>query len=185
MFKKRVLKKNTSKRVRENIDDIKKDLIEESFIDIKKIDKETDNETHFEVDKKGSPNDAEEQTKSDIYLFKPDLEIDEQYYQLEKNKKIISDSQVRQERDSDGDKLYTGQISHKSKRDELVKPQSTHIKQNFIMDYQQDVCKDFLKNGYCGFGDTCKFLHYREEYKKIEKSEPKDWETAAKRRKKF
>ncbi|KAJ7212928.1 hypothetical protein GGX14DRAFT_445672, partial [Mycena pura] len=30
-----------------------------------------------------------------------------------------------------------------------------------IVDYQPDVCKDYKETGYCGFGDTCKFLHDR------------------------
>ncbi len=32
------------------------------------------------------------------------------------------------------------------------------------MDYQPDVCKDYKETGYCGFGDTCKFLHDRSDY---------------------
>lgn len=28
-------------------------------------------------------------------------------------------------------------------------------------DYQPDLCKDFKETGYCGFGDSCKFLHDR------------------------
>lgn len=32
-------------------------------------------------------------------------------------------------------------------------------------DYQPDICKDFKETGYCGFGDSCKFLHDRSDYK--------------------
>ncbi|CCI50606.1 hypothetical protein ABG067_005969 [Albugo candida] len=32
-------------------------------------------------------------------------------------------------------------------------------------DYQPDVCKDYKETGFCGFGDTCKFLHDRGDYK--------------------
>jgi RING finger protein 113A len=32
-------------------------------------------------------------------------------------------------------------------------------------DFQMDVCKDFKETGYCGFGDSCKFLHDRSDYK--------------------
>ncbi|EEB07985.1 zf-C3HC4 type /GCN5-like N acetyltransferase fusion protein [Schizosaccharomyces japonicus yFS275] len=34
-----------------------------------------------------------------------------------------------------------------------------------IVDYQPDVCKDYKQTGYCGYGDSCKFLHDREDYK--------------------
>ena len=34
-----------------------------------------------------------------------------------------------------------------------------------VIDYQPDVCKDYKQTGYCGFGDNCKFLHDRGDYK--------------------
>lgn len=33
-----------------------------------------------------------------------------------------------------------------------------------VVDYQPDVCKDYKETGYCGFGDTCKFMHDRSDY---------------------
>ncbi|CEH17456.1 Predicted E3 ubiquitin ligase [Ceraceosorus bombacis] len=33
-----------------------------------------------------------------------------------------------------------------------------------VTDYQPDICKDYKETGYCGFGDTCKFLHDRSDY---------------------
>lgn len=41
---------------------------------------------------------------------------------------------------------------------------SSVIKTATIIDYQPDVCKDYKETGYCGFGDTCKFLHDRGTY---------------------
>ena len=32
-------------------------------------------------------------------------------------------------------------------------------------DYQPDLCKDWKETGYCGFGDACKFMHDRGDYK--------------------
>jgi RING finger protein 113A len=32
-------------------------------------------------------------------------------------------------------------------------------------DYQPDLCKDYNETGYCGYGDSCKFLHDRGDYK--------------------
>lgn len=36
---------------------------------------------------------------------------------------------------------------------------------NVRFDYAPDLCKDYLETGYCGFGDSCKFLHDRGDYK--------------------
>ncbi|XP_048479741.1 E3 ubiquitin-protein ligase RNF113A-like [Plutella xylostella] len=35
----------------------------------------------------------------------------------------------------------------------------------FRWDYQPDICKDYKETGFCGFGDSCKFLHDRSDYK--------------------
>lgn len=40
----------------------------------------------------------------------------------------------------------------------------TNIRTVTVVDYQPDVCKDYKETGYCGFGDTCKFLHDRSDY---------------------
>lgn len=40
-----------------------------------------------------------------------------------------------------------------------------HIRTSVRVDYQADVCKDYKETGYCGFGDACKFLHDRSDYK--------------------
>eukprot|EP01067_Filipodium_phascolosomae_P001831 Filipodium_phascolosomae@DN2165_c0_g1_i5.p1 len=44
-------------------------------------------------------------------------------------------------------------------------------------DYQPDICKDWKETGYCGFGDSCKFLHDRSDYKSGWQLE-KEWEEA-------
>ncbi|KXX82592.1 Pre-mRNA-splicing factor cwc-24 [Madurella mycetomatis] len=40
----------------------------------------------------------------------------------------------------------------------------TNIRTITITDMAPDVCKDYKKTGFCGFGDNCKFLHAREDY---------------------
>jgi len=79
-----------------------------------------------------------------------------------------------EEREDDG--LYHGSAAYKShirKREDggvpkamRVGPQksSSTIRTVTVLDYQPDVCKDYKETGYCGFGDTCKFLHDRGNY---------------------
>ena len=51
-------------------------------------------------------------------------------------------------------------------------------------DYKPDICKDYKETGFCGFGDSCIFLHDRSDYKSGWQIE-KEWEAkqAAKKRK--
>ena len=42
---------------------------------------------------------------------------------------------------------------------------SSNIRISCRFDYQPDICKDYKETGYCGYGDTCKFLHDRGDYK--------------------
>ncbi|KAI5924593.1 hypothetical protein F4810DRAFT_131267 [Camillea tinctor] len=42
---------------------------------------------------------------------------------------------------------------------------ATNIRTVTTTDFAPDVCKDYKQTGFCGFGDNCKFLHAREDYK--------------------
>ena len=46
-----------------------------------------------------------------------------------------------------------------------VKAAPTNVRAITITDFAPDVCKDYKQTGFCGFGDNCKFLHAREDYK--------------------
>lgn len=86
---------------------------------------------------------------------------------------------IRKE-DSDEDQvpddgLYHGQKSYKthikksqevpkSMRTGPVRSNNSTIRTVTVVDYQPDVCKDYKETGFCGFGDTCKFLHDRGTY---------------------
>lgn len=41
---------------------------------------------------------------------------------------------------------------------------TTNIRTITLVDYQPDVCKDYKETGFCGYGDSCKFLHDRGDY---------------------
>jgi RING finger protein 113A len=52
----------------------------------------------------------------------------------------------------------------------------TNIRTVTVTDYAPDVCKDYKNTGFCGYGDNCKFLHAREDYKQGWQLD-KEWET--------
>ncbi|PIA39751.1 hypothetical protein AQUCO_02600303v1 [Aquilegia coerulea] len=60
---------------------------------------------------------------------------------------------------------------------------SAHIRVSARFDYQPDICKDYKETGYCGFGDACKFMHDRGDYKSGWQME-REWDEAEKLRKK-
>ncbi|KAK6158863.1 hypothetical protein DH2020_006177 [Rehmannia glutinosa] len=61
---------------------------------------------------------------------------------------------------------------------------SAHIRVSARFDYQPDICKDYKETGYCGYGDSCKFMHDRGDYKSGWQLE-KEWEEKEKAREPF
>ncbi|KAL7203215.1 hypothetical protein ACSBR2_016505 [Camellia fascicularis] len=59
---------------------------------------------------------------------------------------------------------------------------SAHIRVSARSDFQPDVCKDYKETGCCGYGDSCKFMHDRGDYKLGWLME-KEWEKAENARK--
>jgi RING finger protein 113A len=55
----------------------------------------------------------------------------------------------------------------------------TNVRMVTTTDFAPDVCKDYKQTGFCGFGDSCKFLHAREDYKQGWQLD-KEWEKAGK-----
>ncbi|CAA7046069.1 unnamed protein product [Microthlaspi erraticum] len=96
------------------------------------------------------------------------------------------------------EKLYTGihgYTDHKAgfRREQTISSEkaggshgplraSAHIRVSARFDYQPDICKDYKETGYCGYGDSCKFLHDRGDYKPGWQIE-KEWDEAEKVRK--
>lgn len=94
----------------------------------------------------------------------------------------------------DGTQVYRGQKAYKqytSKSEDFTSQvmngqgparAPVHYRATSRFDYQPDVCKDFKDTGYCGYGDACKFLHDRSDYKTGWQLE-KDWEEQQKKQK--
>jgi RING finger protein 113A len=56
----------------------------------------------------------------------------------------------------------------------------TNVRVTCRFDYQPDICKDYKETGYCGYGDSCKFLHDRGDYKSGWQLD-REWEEKQKR----
>ncbi|SBT43395.1 zinc finger protein, putative [Plasmodium ovale wallikeri] len=78
------------------------------------------------------------------------------------------------------DNVYRGKDAHEKalmiKKDSLAKNKYTglygpvrnsgaNVRVTLRIDYEPCICKDYKETGYCGFGDTCIFLHDRSDYK--------------------
>jgi RING finger protein 113A len=59
---------------------------------------------------------------------------------------------------------------------------SAHVRSSIRFDYQPDICKDYKETGYCGYGDACKFMHDRGDYKSGWQME-REWQESEKKRK--
>lgn len=49
-------------------------------------------------------------------------------------------------------------------KESLIAPKLGFAPTTFL-DMQPNICTDYQKTGYCGYGDSCKFLHIREDMK--------------------
>ncbi|XP_055887048.1 E3 ubiquitin-protein ligase RNF113A-like [Biomphalaria glabrata] len=61
------------------------------------------------------------------------------------------------------DSIHGNAESGKNRYGPLRAP--AHLRSTVRWDYQPDICKDYKETGFCGFGDSCKFLHDRSDYK--------------------
>ncbi|NWW28990.1 R113A protein, partial [Falcunculus frontatus] len=80
-------------------------------------------------------------------------------------------------RGKEDDKIYRGINNYQKPKDASMGNASSgtvrkgpirapeHLRATVRWDYQPDICKDYKETGFCGFGDSCKFLHDRSDYK--------------------
>mmetsp|Transcript_36642 Transcript_36642/g.80149 ORF Transcript_36642/g.80149 Transcript_36642/m.80149 type:complete len:371 (-) Transcript_36642:63-1175(-) len=61
------------------------------------------------------------------------------------------------------DRVYKGQNAGQSRNKFLAGPLKapTFVRTTCRFDYQPDICKDYKDTGFCGFGDSCIYLHDR------------------------
>ncbi|KAJ3369699.1 hypothetical protein GGF31_005004 [Allomyces arbusculus] len=59
---------------------------------------------------------------------------------------------------------------------------AAHLRVTCRFDYQPDVCKDYKQTGFCGYGDSCIYLHDRGDYKQGWQLDA-DWDKQQKERK--
>jgi len=52
------------------------------------------------------------------------------------------------------------------------------------MDFEPLLCKEYKLKGYCGYGDTCKFIHSRDDYINDRKLTKKHWKNSQQEEKK-
>ncbi|KAH8551495.1 hypothetical protein BGW37DRAFT_528914 [Umbelopsis sp. PMI_123] len=94
----------------------------------------------------------------------------------EKSKK--SKKTIDKPTDAEGKKS----INSKMQRGPIRAPANLRVTARF--DYQPDVCKDYKETGFCGYGDSCIFMHDRGDYKSGWQLE-KEWEEAQKKKTQF
>ena len=63
-----------------------------------------------------------------------------------------------------------------------TKAAPSNVRMTTMIDFSPDTCKDYKQTGYCGFGDNCKFLHDRSDYKQGWQLD-REWETVTKGKK--
>eukprot|EP00033_Pygsuia_biforma_P002366 GCRY01002617.1.p1 GENE.GCRY01002617.1~~GCRY01002617.1.p1 ORF type:complete len:310 (-),score=64.25 GCRY01002617.1:23-952(-) len=110
-------------------------------------------------------------------------EIDAPDHAKQKSLQDFKEGDVLTGEDAD---VYTGLSNYKSYIEVREKPSGksmhrgpvrapSNIRVTAVIDYQPDVCKDYKETGYCGYGDNCKFLHDRGDYKSGWQLE-RDWD---------
>jgi len=109
--------------------------------------------------------------------------------QFERNQKMLKEAKEASEGTTSKEKIYQGIGMYGAKeREDTAKGNassglnrrgpiraSQYMRASVRWDYAPDICKDYKETGFCTFGDSCKFLHDRSDYKHGWELE-RDWE---------
>lgn len=142
--------------------------------------------SEYRADKTAAIHDLNDATKhSDWYEENRDDDLSES------NLLGTARSQPKKDSAPAQDGTYKGQANYKSYMqknpnvpDRKVGPTRApkNVRTITVTDFAPDVCKDYKLTGFCGFGDSCKFLHAREDYKQGWELD-RDWEIGTKGKK--
>jgi RING finger protein 113A len=150
--------------------------------------KSTATETHSKPElpassKAALPIASNDATKASDWFDERDGEV--------KSKTLLGTTRARPNTSAEPDSTYKGQANYQSfiqKNPDAPSRQigpvksSTNVRTITVTDFAPDVCKDYKQTGFCGFGDSCKFLHAREDYKQGWELD-RDWEIGTKGKK--
>lgn len=110
---------------------------------------------------------------------------------LERNMKLTAGKQIGEETFYQGQAAYKNLVSKTQDQVSSNKVSGTQgplrapsfLRATCRFDYAPDICKDYKETGFCGWGDQCKFLHDRGDYKSGWQME-KEWDADQLRKKK-
>jgi RING finger protein 113A len=145
-------------------------------------------ETNSPSDEHGSgavalPINSNDATKASNWFEERDGELN--------SKTTLGSARPRPSASAEQDGTYKGQAKYQSfiqKNPDAPSRQvgpvksSTNVRTITVIDFAPDVCKDYKQTGFCGYGDSCKFLHAREDYKQGWELD-RDWEIGTKGKK--
>ncbi|KJP87743.1 hypothetical protein AK88_02638 [Plasmodium fragile] len=134
--------------------------------------------------------DVKESNITEDRVYKGDFSVSKNYGSYDIDEDSKNDYRARMERNIEigeeilkgnlKDNVYRGKDAHEKalmiSKDSLAKNKYTglygpvrnsgaNVRVTLRIDYEPCICKDYKETGYCGFGDTCIFLHDRSDYK--------------------
>jgi len=99
-----------------------------------------------------------------------------EHHPLENEKKEVKGKDNGGNDDGGNDKkIYKGMDTKRNKFLAGPLKAPTFVRTTCRFDYQPDICKDYKETGFCGFGDTCIYLHDRGDTKSGWQME-REWE---------